>query len=256
MLAPGEMDVDVYSGVKILNTLCVCIVLTDAALLSQHGPRVMPHHRRILFTCLAINTLVAVGWALQDVRVVRLLSLPITLVQMLSHLAVGWLGGASVLSALIAALATALCRKTLLRRTSGLSSLIGWAGFAVLLRLAQLLAGVEPPEQVVELLESMMVVASVFGLLSYWDVRHCVRPLAASKFVGFVAVGVAEAVLLLPLITVLAACVAMAFVAVSEVLGVPVDWLQQPVYWLCLYGPFGSVYFLTMRQARLSLLPR
>ena len=114
----------------------------------------------------------------------------------------------------------------------------------------------EPPEQVVELLESMMVVASVFGLLSYWDVRHCVRPLAASKFVGFVAVGVAEAVLLLPLITVLAACVAMAFVAVSEVLGVPVDWLQQPVYWLCLYGPFGSVYFLTMRQARLSLLPR
>lgn len=107
-----------------------------------------------------------------------------------------------------------------------------------------------------ELLESMMVVASVFGLLSYWDVRHCVRPLAASKFVGFVAVGVAEAVLLLPLITVLAACVAMAFVAVSEVLGVPVDWLQQPVYWLCLYGPFGSVYFLTMRQARLSLLPR
>ena len=172
MLAPGEMDVDVYSGVKILNTLCVCIVLTDAALLSQHGasalrvwvgvcvrrsldctteedagrasagPRVMPHHRRILFTCLAINTLVAVGWALQDVRVVRLLSLPITLVQMLSHLAVGWLGGASVLSALIAALATALCRKTLLRRTSGLSSLIGWAGFAVLLRLVQLLAGV------------------------------------------------------------------------------------------------------------------
>lgn len=257
---------DSFYGIKLLNTLCVCMLLTDAALNRPHGPRIMPHHLLLLRLCLAANALAALAFVLQAFvswpgvhlgvsQVVRAISLPITLVQMLSR----FLGGSSVLSALVAALATALSWSAFKRSSQRppFGYFIGWATLAVVLRLVQLLAGAEVPDEVVELLESMLVVASVFGLLSYWDVRHCVNDqLVASEFIGMVAVASAEAVLLLPVFTVLAACGCLAAVAASELLGLPTAWLSTPIYWACLYCPFGSVYFLTMRQARRSLLPR
>jgi hypothetical protein len=122
----------------------------------------MPHHLLLLRLCLAANALAALAFVLQAFvswpgvhlgvsQVVRAISLPITLVQMLSR----FLGGASVLSALVAALATALSWSAFKRSSQRppFGYFIGWATLAVVLRLVQLLAGAEVPDEVVELLE-------------------------------------------------------------------------------------------------------
>ena len=101
----------------------------------------------------------------------------------------------------------------------------------------------------IETAEQMLVVGIAFGGFSFWDVRRITPELSIYEFSGFVLVACAEALLLLPMITIAAASACLAVTFCFEALGIRTEVLSTPIYFVCLYMPFGSVYFLTKRRA-------
>lgn len=137
------------------------------------------------------------------------------------------------------------CRKA----TAGL--LLLWGLLWVLLHLC----GAEEWAEAA-LLERILVVAASYYCLCLWDVRRRKPDLGGEEFLAhFVAAG-AKALLILPVATVAVAAGFLVLVTLLEAVRLPTAWLNGPIYYGALYGPFSSVYFFAKRQVMSAkLLP-
>ena len=106
------------------------------------------------------------------------------------------------------------------------------------------------------LLVRVIVVAAAYYALCFWDVRRGKPELTHEDFLTHFVVAGAKAVVLLPLATISVAAAFLLLVTALEALRLPTAWLNGPIYYCALYGPFCSVYYFAKRQvASARLLP-
>uniref|UniRef100_A0A061R1K5 Uncharacterized protein n=1 Tax=Tetraselmis sp. GSL018 TaxID=582737 RepID=A0A061R1K5_9CHLO len=92
--------------------------------------------------------------------------------------------------------------------------------------------------------------------LCYWDVKQYKPGFSHRDFVANFAVATTKALALLPIVTVLVASFFLVLVTFLEFFRMPTAWLNWPIFYCALYGPFLSIYFLVKRQVKnASLLP-
>ena len=97
------------------------------------------------------------------------------------------------------------------------------------------------------------VVACAFVGACYWDLCHRQHPhtlLPRSHFLPLLARAVTWIFFLFPLLAIAIAVVFLAIAAVVDALAINHDFLQRPVYFGVLYGPWAGTYLLMKRWAR------
>ena len=83
----------------------------------------------------------------------------------------------------------------------------------------------------------------------FWDVTHQRPDLQHRQFAMHFAAAVGQALLVLPVCTIAIGAGFMGVLSALQALHCPTRWLNWPIYYGALYGPFASVYFFTKRRA-------
>jgi hypothetical protein len=202
--------------------------------------------------------------------VTSLLTKPLTVpLAALDHALDASLGPTGLLSLLITSIIAMLLAGREIRRSSGGSSsflyffrggvvspvvwrfLGTWA--ALCLMLYRLGAGKCAESN---LLVRVIAVATAYYAVCFWDVRRRKPDLTHDDFLMHFVVAGAKAVALLPAATVSVAAAFLLLVTMLEGARLPTSWLNGPIYYCALYGPFSSVYYFVKRQISTArLLP-
>eukprot|EP00239_Pterosperma_sp_CCMP1384_P010311 CAMPEP_0197867122 /NCGR_PEP_ID=MMETSP1438-20131217/44586_1 /TAXON_ID=1461541 /ORGANISM="Pterosperma sp., Strain CCMP1384" /LENGTH=179 /DNA_ID=CAMNT_0043485745 /DNA_START=696 /DNA_END=1235 /DNA_ORIENTATION=- len=99
-------------------------------------------------------------------------------------------------------------------------------------------------------MERTLVIAVAFGALSYFDLRRIRPDISAGEISRHcVRVLCGEVLLIIPLGTIGIGMLFLFIDSIVEALGLPEAWLNKPIEWGCLYGPFASVYVFTKKRA-------
>jgi hypothetical protein len=189
-------------------------------------------------------------------RIASLLALPITWpLSTLHYLLHNSLGPHGVLSFIATSAIAAVIASRKLKQGDSLSALMRqpstWAGFLgtwatlwMLLHSMELFQGLQ-----VDLPLRIVVIASAYYALSLWDVRRRKPDMTHAEFAGHFITATAKSLLLLPLATVVVAATFLALVTVVEGAGLSSAWLNWPIYYGALYGPFCTIYYFARQQA-------
>eukprot|EP00242_Pyramimonas_sp_CCMP2087_P004854 CAMPEP_0198216488 /NCGR_PEP_ID=MMETSP1445-20131203/57762_1 /TAXON_ID=36898 /ORGANISM="Pyramimonas sp., Strain CCMP2087" /LENGTH=237 /DNA_ID=CAMNT_0043892747 /DNA_START=297 /DNA_END=1011 /DNA_ORIENTATION=+ len=165
-----------------------------------------------------------------------LLSAPIAAVGYFAEMIIHGLGAASVLCAIVSGMVLLGCRSKI--RVSAARLCAVWMLLTAVSRVGLYASGIVPSDKLAGIFEKMLVVGIAFGAMGYWDVARAIPHLSTSEFVGYLAVACAEAIILLPLVTVAVATFCLVIAVFVESLGVPTAWLNAPIY------VFASTYRL------------
>lgn len=104
--------------------------------------------------------------------------------------------------------------------------------------------GLEP-----ELPLRILVIGAAYYGLSLWDVRRRRPDMLAGEFLGHFLLAAGQSVAVLPLATIAVACGFLLLVTLLEAVHLPTAWLNWPIYYGALYGPFCTVYYFAKRRA-------
>mmetsp|Transcript_8554 Transcript_8554/g.22066 ORF Transcript_8554/g.22066 Transcript_8554/m.22066 type:complete len:183 (-) Transcript_8554:210-758(-) len=103
-----------------------------------------------------------------------------------------------------------------------------------------------------------ILVPTLFFSLAWWDVRRIKPETTFPSFFRQTTLSTLESLIILPLVSIAVAIAFLLLVAVCDVLHVPTTWLNSPIYYGVLYGPFSAIYFLTKRRCvkkKAAILP-
>ena len=91
----------------------------------------------------------------------------------------------------------------------------------------------------------IVLAAALYIAVLYVDcLRHSGnQQLTARRFLGSVSVQFVKALPLYPLLVIMISCGFMFLISALEHLNLPLEWLNWPLYYGTLYGPFSFVYF-------------
>lgn len=90
----------------------------------------------------------------------------------------------------------------------------------------------------------IILAAVLYIAVLYVDcLRHAPNNLTPKRFMGRVGIEFLKILPLYPFLAVLISCVFMFIISFCEHLHLPLDWLNWPIYYGTLYGPFSLVYF-------------
>ena len=93
----------------------------------------------------------------------------------------------------------------------------------------------------------LAALASFVGL-AWWDVRRARPDVTPRTFARQVCVSALESLLILPLASVAVALVFLILVALLDAVHTSTVWLNNPIYYGVLYGPFSTIYYFTKKR--------
>ena len=99
------------------------------------------------------------------------------------------------------------------------------------------------PSQVV-----LVFVFVSFVALAWWDIRRVKPDLTTKTFVRQICVSTLESLLILPLVSVGVAMAFLVLIGILDTVHTSTVWLNNPIYYGVLYGPFSTIYFFTKKR--------
>lgn len=94
----------------------------------------------------------------------------------------------------------------------------------------------------------ILLAAVLYMLVLYVDCLRHSPNMTVARFLGKVGIHFLKILPLYPFLAVLISCGFMFVITAFEHLRLPLDWLNWPIYYGTLYGPFSLVYFKVKEQ--------
>ena len=94
----------------------------------------------------------------------------------------------------------------------------------------------------------LFLVVSTFTALLWWDVHRVRKDVSIGTFAKEIFKSLIESLLILPLVSVAVALCFLVLIGVLDFLRVSTAWLNSPIYFGILYGPFSTIYFFTKKR--------
>jgi hypothetical protein len=104
----------------------------------------------------------------------------------------------------------------------------------------------------------LLLVVVAFTALAWWDVRRARPDLTPRVFARQIGVSTLESLILLPVASMAVALGFLVLIGALDALHSSTVWLNSPIYYGVLYGPFSTIYFFTKRRCitnRAQILP-
>lgn len=105
------------------------------------------------------------------------------------------------------------------------------------------------PDLEPELPLRVLVIGGAYYGLSLWDMRRRRPDMPAGEFLSYFLLAAGQSAAVLPLAVVAIAAGFLLLVTLLEAVHLPVTWLNWPIYYGALYGPFATVYYFAKQRA-------
>ena len=94
----------------------------------------------------------------------------------------------------------------------------------------------------------LVAVFSAFLALCWWDVHRLKPDVSVKTFLRQTSVSALESLLILPLVSVGVALAFLVLIGILDAVHTSTVWLNSPIYYGVLYGPFSTIYFFTKKR--------
>ena len=94
----------------------------------------------------------------------------------------------------------------------------------------------------------ILCIIFTYSSVCFIDIRRRRPSLEPIDFVVHFMVAFAQTVLLMPLIAIAFGCIFLVVLSFCQLIHVSTDWLNWPIYYGVLYGPWSFVYVLVKRR--------
>ena len=94
----------------------------------------------------------------------------------------------------------------------------------------------------------LFVVVASFTALAWWDIHRIKPEVTLKTFARQICVSTLESLLILPVVSVGVALCFLVLIGFLDMVHTSTVWLNNPIYYGVLYGPFSTVYFFTKRR--------
>lgn len=95
---------------------------------------------------------------------------------------------------------------------------------------------------------ALVAVLLAFVGLAWWDIHRLKPDVTVKTFARQICISTLESLLILPLVSVGVAMAFLVLIGILDVVHTSTAWLNNPIYYGVLYGPFSTIYFFTKKR--------